>query len=842
MLINDYNFKSENIIYLQDSSATKNAISSAFDTIAAQITSNDVFYFYYSGHGGFGNQVGPFTTLIESDHPYDPGENEVWSISFPGADYMRVYFSRVDLEYGYDFLLCGDADVVDDYYYELYSGNYGYNFWSAWIPVDRYYLRLISDGSIQRYGFQITQYEAMMEDGTHYICSYDSIPDSPSNQYVDDLLDSKLDALNCAEKYVMIDSCHSGGMIPETQGSGRYIMSAADDDESSLEDPTLQNGIFTYYLLDSLDGAPDSNGDGAISLEEQYSYIYSNTVSYSTSQGYTHHPQQSDGISGESILLTTFSNLSISNSSNELTYSFNLHGVGEIENLTLITAHVNSTDIIIQNENLLLDAITPTGFESYSGTSILAGVENITSYGLYANVQGNTLITLSDVVSNDFDNDTVDDITEIFLGLDARCNDSDSDGLDDGFEYYGDTNPLLNDTDGDGLSDGDEYLVYDTSGINNDTDGDGLDDGFEILVLSLNATNSDSDGDSMLDGYEFYNDLNYTIDDAGLDHDSDGLSNLLESQLGTYANDSDCDDDSMLDGYEYYNDLNILMDDAGLDHDSDGLSNLLESQLGCYANNSDSDGDQLSDGQEVNVYNTDVLNPDTDGDGYSDGLEVQWGSDPLNPKFSLISIYLNFIGIAILAMVGTYAIRASIVLSKKKEKKKKESIKRLKFKGEIDSYNSLKVEEITKPQPKTSSYYSPYRQSYRTPVYTTGQAQPVTNEQMKSYILNFLKSNIPPPYPANSIQGKKAMIVAKASLQFIAQRKFAESFEAMLMALRLGVPEPTNSEIKSLLLEMIGEKPGTIQATSLPITKKCNICGNLNDHKHKFCTRCGGPI
>lgn len=52
MLVDGYNFKPENIILLQDWEATKSAISSAFDQIEAQIDSDDLFFFYYSGHGG----------------------------------------------------------------------------------------------------------------------------------------------------------------------------------------------------------------------------------------------------------------------------------------------------------------------------------------------------------------------------------------------------------------------------------------------------------------------------------------------------------------------------------------------------------------------------------------------------------------------------------------------------------------------------------------------------------------------------------------------------------------------------------------------------------------------
>ncbi|GAH32885.1 unnamed protein product, partial [marine sediment metagenome] len=49
-----------------------------------------------------------------------------------------------------------------------YSGDYGYDFWSAYIPVNQYYIRFKSDNSITDYGFKIDSYEALLPNGTHY--------------------------------------------------------------------------------------------------------------------------------------------------------------------------------------------------------------------------------------------------------------------------------------------------------------------------------------------------------------------------------------------------------------------------------------------------------------------------------------------------------------------------------------------------------------------------------------------------------------------------------------------------------------------------------------------------
>jgi hypothetical protein len=58
------------------------------------------------------------------------------------------------------------------------------------------------------------------------------------------------------------------------------------------------------------------------------------------------------------------------------------------------------------------------------------------------------------------------------------------------------------------------------------------------------------------------------------------------------------------------------------DDDNDGLSNYLETLLGTDPNNPDTDGDGLTDWDEIYIYETDPLKYDTDGDEISDGDEV----------------------------------------------------------------------------------------------------------------------------------------------------------------------------------------------------------------------------
>jgi hypothetical protein len=143
-------------------------------------------------------------------------------------------------------------------------------------------------------------------------------------------------------------------------------------------------------------------------------------------------------------------------------------------------------------------------------------------------------------------------------------------------------------------------------------------DSYELVAAWLNP--ADTDGDGMLDTYEVANGLNPAVNDAALDKDGDGLTNLVESQRGTRAD--------------------------TVDTDGDGLSDAIETNTGTYVNATntgtnplvrDTDADGLSDGAETNTgtfvsptnTGTNPFARDTDGDGLSDGNELRLGSNPL---------------------------------------------------------------------------------------------------------------------------------------------------------------------------------------------------------------------
>lgn len=168
----------------------------------------------------------------------------------------------------------------------------------------------------------------------------------------------------------------------------------------------------------------------------------------------------------------------------------------------------------------------------------LSGSHEI-NLGINGISSGKTTYYLNLDFSNNF---TVSTIYPIDINVDD-FQDSDGDGLIDTLENSGCTDPSDADTDDDGISDGTEDANHDgvvdaneTDPCNPDTDGDGLSDGIEdanhngtVDAQETDPKSSDTDSDGMDDGWEVNNNLNPLVNDAFVDSDQDGFSNLRES-------------------------------------------------------------------------------------------------------------------------------------------------------------------------------------------------------------------------------------------------------------------------------------------------------------------------
>ncbi len=94
------------------------------------------------------------------------------------------------------------------------------------------------------------------------------------------------DKIHATYKILLTDACHSGAITPEeTQTlnsslsnlrNSLFSLTASRDRESSFESPELDggHGVFTYYVVEGLGGAADSNGDGVVSADELAEYVH----------------------------------------------------------------------------------------------------------------------------------------------------------------------------------------------------------------------------------------------------------------------------------------------------------------------------------------------------------------------------------------------------------------------------------------------------------------------------------------------------------------------------------------------------------------------------------------
>ncbi len=202
---------------------------------------------------------------------------------------------------------------------------------------------------------------------------------------------------------------------------------------------------------------------------------------------------------------------------------------------------------------------------NYSGTSgLLTGTSGIKSYGFNYDVYGN-------VIANGFDSFIYDDASNL---IDVTSQNKQ-------YIYDGHNRRVAEVVNG-----RNHYYVYNTAGqLLYETDAFDVKQTSYIRLGSMLIAQQDVclDGDQDLDLIPDCVEVEAGLNpqdpgDADKDLDGDGLSNLVEYQLGTSIANSDTDGDLMSDGFENKFGLDPFIDDAALDLDGDGFTNLEEFQ------------------------------------------------------------------------------------------------------------------------------------------------------------------------------------------------------------------------------------------------------------------------
>ncbi|MHA1369616.1 MAG: caspase family protein, partial [Promethearchaeota archaeon] len=534
-----YEIPSNNIMTLIDSNMTTANFNSRINALSARMDENDYLFLYYSGHGDANTRSVDRSWSCESPHPYPNYMDEYWDYYYPGAYSIRVHFTEIDLEPGYDVIYVGDYYERYDYYINAYSDSH-VDVWSDWIYSDRIYVNLYSDYSVTNWGFAIDKVEVLLWCEPYEIIPYDRL--NTGNGLTDADLDLILSPVP-GRVFFVLDSCNSGGVIENIQDDNRYLVSACKGYEYSLEDSYNQNGLFTYQYIKAINESRDLDHDGLTSFQEIFKVARERTLDRSTYLGYTQSPQEFNSSFGP----FTFDNsvelidASIINDTHVLV-DYQIQGLG----LNLIDFAIydfNSEQYYRESANPSLDSIDP-GHREF----------NITGGNL--SFKSMLAVVLHHV------NYTGSQADAIIIPI--KENETDTG--------------------------------------NGDSDSDGITDGDEIQ-LGLNPWSPDTDGDAISDSVEIDFNFDPLFDDSGFDYDSDEIPNIYEIQFGLDPHVSNQGIDSDQDGLSDVEEFIVGTNPCSNDTDADGLRDPVEIEIGTDPCRPDTDGDGFSDYIEVKYFN-----------------------------------------------------------------------------------------------------------------------------------------------------------------------------------------------------------------------------------------------
>lgn len=116
-------------------------------------------------------------------------------------------------------------------------------------------------------------------------------------------------------RVAFIDSCQSGRLVSlkggqrappyqlhvasEMASSGYAVVTSSAADELSQESEEVRGSYFTHFLVSGLRGAADRSGDGRVTLDEAYRFVYARTLARtSTSVAGSQHPMYDFRLAG----------------------------------------------------------------------------------------------------------------------------------------------------------------------------------------------------------------------------------------------------------------------------------------------------------------------------------------------------------------------------------------------------------------------------------------------------------------------------------------------------------------------------------------------------------------
>lgn len=102
-------------------------------------------------------------------------------------------------------------------------------------------------------------------------------------------------------KICLLDACHSGGLIAhkgideiipataqayyesfQNTAGGMAIITSSKEEESSIEDKRIRQGVFSHFWINALKGMADVNNDKIVTLKEAFDYVQKNVSDYTS--------------------------------------------------------------------------------------------------------------------------------------------------------------------------------------------------------------------------------------------------------------------------------------------------------------------------------------------------------------------------------------------------------------------------------------------------------------------------------------------------------------------------------------------------------------------------------
>ncbi len=173
-------------------------------------------------------------------------------------------------------------------------------FWRAWQDATR---RLHRDDTLLLYYAGHGTLELGAEGTTLYLLPSDArLNDAAHTGISLDELAQALDELPARHRVVVVDACYAGqGRSGLSQGTAELLgrlrgpapapmareisrydawLHAAHHDQPAMEDPGLENGVYTHFLIQALEGEGDLDGDGLVDVIEAHSWARDHTLDF----------------------------------------------------------------------------------------------------------------------------------------------------------------------------------------------------------------------------------------------------------------------------------------------------------------------------------------------------------------------------------------------------------------------------------------------------------------------------------------------------------------------------------------------------------------------------------